>query len=496
MSVRGIQVAGGSEPVHGGQVAGGSEPIHGAQYAGTDIEGPATRGIRPRGLAYAGGATPGAQYGKPSISGYGGQFGGPADASVADLIDTEGFALVLENPSGSKRLGFSPDDPAYRSIKTASWQSEVNKMAAWSATVPTTPELFGWNFADAVLAYDGDRRFHGVLLDIETSDLSDGEATLSGFGPLYWAGHGDIQVSYSGMAAWTAIEDLWLRVARATDGQIRGTVTRPGPEHITNHWIPDEGVEWGGTPSEVLQQAHGYAGMAFAADLSDPAAIYTSFVPGEELRTVPWREKSVKPAINSEGYHNQVTVIGAKRPTRPGRFKSVVTAPRREIDTVLDGEIHGRTERIFDLESEDACRARASTLLEEDRGEFTVGGSLAITPGTREVVPGYTYRVEAFDKYVPAVFAPVWATLRQVSHSYGPDEATVALSFEDESRLIEHIRRDLVPDTAPLSVKRRDSQLNSADPNYEPPLEMRYAAGAGVAGSGAAGATLDGSDIQ
>lgn len=497
-AVRGFQFAGGSAAVHGAQFAGGSAAVHGGQFAGTDTEPTTTRGIRPRGTAYAGGSTPGYQFAQPSIAGYGGQYDGPADASIDDLIETDGFALVLENTSGSERLAFSPEGPAYQSIKTVSWTSEVNKMASWQATIPTQAEIFGWNFARAVIAYDGVRRFHGTLLNIETSDLSDGEVTLSGYGPLYWAGHGDIRASYSNIAAWRAIDDLWEKVAKATGGRVRGEAVRPRPEHTNKHWIPEDGVEWSGTPAEVLQTAHGYAGMAFAFDHSEQAAVATSFVPGEQLREVVWETTSVTPSINTGGYHNQVTVIGAKKPgsgestsEHPGRYSATLTAPQREISAVMGGEIHGRTERDSSLESKQACRARASTLLAEDRGEFTVGGSLDVVPN-RRVVPGYTYRIQEFDAYVPAIFSPVWCSLRSVSHSYGPGKATVSLSFEDESRLVEHIRQDLAPELAPMSIKRRDAQTDMANPNYDAPMNVTYAAGDGIAGSGFAGAAWEG----
>lgn len=469
--VRGFQWAGGTSVVGGMQFDG----AQGGQFGGTAIPPPPSRGLRQRGIAWGGGGpTPGAQWGAPGIAGFGGQWNGPADPSVYDLIETDGFALVLENPSGSERLAFSPDEPAYQSIKTLSYTSEVNKMASWQATVPANPEVFGWNFSRVTIAYDGERQFHGVLVNIEASQISDGELTLSGYGPLYWAGHGDITVRYSNMPAWLALRDLWLKVAQATDGQVRGDVVRPRQDHIDSHWISETGVEWQGTPAEVLQQAHGYAGMAFSFDHSEQAAVAQSFVPGEELRSVTWRAKSVKPAISVEGYHNQVTVIGAQRPNRPGRFTATATASQREIDLVMDGEIHNRTEREFDLESEQACRARAETLLKEDRGEYTVGGSLAVTP-SRDVVPGYTYRIEEFDGYVPQIFSPVWCSLRSVQHSYGPDEATVSLSFDDESRLVEHIRHDLMPDTAPMSIKRRDAQLGQADPNNSMHERVVYA---------------------
>lgn len=485
---RGYQYGGSGASVRGAQFDG----PQGGQFTGSDVAAPDTRGIPPRGVAYGGGGpTPGAQYAATTIDAYGGQYDGPADASVVDLIDVDGFALVLENPSGSERLAFSPQQPAYQDIKGVQWTSEVNQMASWSATVPMNPKVYDWPFSQAVIAYGGERRFHGVLLPVESSQISDGELTLSGYGPLYWGGHGDIRVSYSGIAAWRAIDDLWLRVARATDGRVRGNTVRPRPAHINDHMIPEDGIEWEGTPTEVLKQAHGYAGMAFSIDHTEPAAVATSFVPGEQLRQTEWLTTSIKPAISPEGYHNQVTVIGAKRPNRPGRFRATATAPQREIDAVLDGEIHGRTVRNSDLESEDACQARAATLLAEDRGEYTVGGALDVTPGTRRLVPGYTYRIEEFDAYVPSVFSPVWCSLRSVSHSYSADEATISLSFDDESGVVGHIRQDLAPELAPNTIKRRESQMSLANPNNTPPMNVDYHAGAGAAGSGFAGGVAD-----
>jgi hypothetical protein len=500
--VRGGQWAGsGANIVTGSQWAGsGTDVVAGSQWSGVHTEPPASRGITARGVATAGGPTPGVQTGPPDAASWGGQLDGPVTDSVDSLLDVEGFALVLNAPQGKKRIVFSPDQPAYRDIKSVGWTTEVNKMASWQATVPLQPEVYQWNFANAIIGYDGERRFHGVMLSSDPSEIRSGEVTLSGYGPLYWGGHDDITVRYSDTSAWMALEDVWLEVAKATDGRVRGEVVRPRHEHVEDHIIPEAGIEWSGTPSEVLQQAHGYAGMAFSFDHSDPAAVATSFVPGEELRDVAWTPTSVKPAINTEGYHNQATVIGAPKAaaaepiTNGERYSATVTAPQNEVESVMGGRIHNRTERESDLESREACRARASTLLAEDRGEYTIGGSLDVTPGARQVVPGYTYRIEPFDKYAPAAFSPVWASLRQVQHSYGPGEASVTLSFDDESRLVEHIRQDLVPENAPRSIDRRDNQLNQGNPNYDAPADVTYAAGDGIAGSGHAGAA--GEDSQ
>lgn len=191
-----------------------------------------------------------------------------------------------------------------------------------------------------------------------------------------------------------------------------------------------------------------------------------------------------------------MTVVGATKPgigestaENPDRYSATATAPRPEIDRLMGGDIHGRQEKDESLESEQACRARAETLLAEDRGEWTVGGTLDITPGG-VAQPGFTYHVEEFDDYAPAIFSPVWCTLRSVSHSYGPAEASVDLDFADESALVQRIREDLLPESAPRSIDRRTAQLNQANPNYTPPENLAYEYGSGVWGTGKFGGTL------
>lgn len=463
-------------------------PQFGGMWSGGDAAVPETQGIRARGMAF--GSSPvGFQFGSTANDAFGGQWGGPVGDSVDSLIAIEGFSLVLEKSTGSERLAFSPDEPAYRSIATTKWVEEVNKMASWQATVPVDPQLYDWPFSRVVLAYDGERRFHGTLLNVERSDVTDGKLTLSGYGSLFWAGHGDITVTYADMPAHRALEDLWLRVARATDGRVRGNVTTPRPAHIDEHRIPAEGVSWSGTPASVLQEAHGYAGMAFAADLSEQATIFNSFVPGEQPREAVFQaiDGGVQPSISPEGYHNQITVVGAERAGAPGRYSWTATASQSEINRIMDGRIHGRKITDDSLDSEQACRARAETELAQDRGEYTIGGSLDVTPAVRDLVPGYTYHVDAFDAYAPAFFAPVWCTLRSITHSFGPQEATISLDFDDESGLLGHVREDLLPPLAPDSVARLDSQHENADPNYGIPREMIIPAGNGIAGKWVAG---------
>lgn len=263
----------------------------GANWSAGDGSAPANRGIRARGIALGPQTSSGVLFAPTTLDTVGGQWDGPVSDSVSSLIDVEGFALVLEKRSGSQRLAFSPDEPTYRTIKGVQWTAETNQMASWSAKIPATPEVYSWPFSWATVAYDGARRFHGVLLPAETGQISDGTITLAGYGPLFWAGHGHIDVQYSEIASHRAIEDLWRVVDRETDGRVRGRAIRPSIKHINEHWIPEAGVEWSGTPAEVLKQAHGYAGMAFSADHSAHPAIFSSFVPGETLRERNWRAK-------------------------------------------------------------------------------------------------------------------------------------------------------------------------------------------------------------
>jgi hypothetical protein len=501
-AAQGFQLAGSqSSPSQGAQLAGSqASPAQGGQLSGTFRQPPETSGVTPRAVTLTGAnpssGVPGTQLGAPSIDASGGTFGIP-DASVDDLIDTEGFAVVLENPSRSERLAFSPDEPAYRGIKSVSWVSEVNATASWEATIPANDDIYRWNYSDVTVAYNGERRFHGVMLPVSASEFADGEVTIAGYGPLYWGRSGNLTLSYAETPAWRALEDVWAHVARETNGRVRGTVVRPRPDHASAHHIPTEGVEWSGTPAEVLDKAHATAGMAWGMDHTDPAAIATSFVPGEELRRVDWTAKQggITPEIDPEGYRNQITVVGDRNPATGERYSATVSAPQPEIDQVADGLILSDTERDPELTSTDACRLRARTLLDSARGEFTVGGSLDINPGARRLVPGYTYRVEEFDRAAPGIFTPVWATLQQVSHSYGVGEASVSLDFSDESGLVAAVIDELKPPNQP-SAARRDSQLDLADANYDAPMGYAYEFGAGRWGGGTFGATADIDDTQ
>lgn len=436
--------------------AGGAADIgdRGAQYSG-DFES-TTIPVEPRGTGYS--PRLGTLYSPTETGQWGGTYG-LSSASTESLIDTPGFALVLERGDGRRRA-FSPEQPN-QSIQSVSITTEVNTKSDWKVTVPPDTELYDWTFSRAVIGYRGERLFHGVLLPVESGY---GESlTLGGFGPLWYATHGNLSVTYpddhpdyesgQNIPAWKAIDHAWELVAGKTDSRVRGTAIEPNGAN--KRVIPGSGETFEGAPLEVIQRLHSYAGMAFAIDHSQPEGVATSFTPGEEQRGGSWQVKDYSVDIDPTDYANRVVVHGAEAPAGYpyDRYRGVAEALPEEINTVANGRIIEHNIDAYDLTSETACEEQAKSKLEELRGNYQITGSVDTTPA--HLTPGYTYRVESFDGAAPDVFSPVLLPLQSVEHTFGLDDAHSSLKFETPEGVERAIRDQYTPDGVSYDAIRR-----------------------------------------
>lgn len=404
---------------NGAQLTGSHEPVE---------------PVKPRGFGYGG--VVGGLY-APGAGDVGGTYGISSKSIDGLLADSDGWALILERADGERRAFSASEDP-HNDLISLSITLEVNNLSDWRVELPPDPALYEWSFARAVIGYNGERIFHGIVLP--ASGDHGGSVELGGFGSLWHATHGSIDVSYSGIRAWQAINDCWQRTADVSDGEIRGYAIRPPPEHET--YIPggEDAIEVSGTPLSCLKELHSFAGMAFTLDHGDEAAVAISFTPGEQHRTLNWRAEDYSVDVDPTGYYNKVTVTGAKAPPAypRERFRGAAKASDMEIREVTNGNIIEYPMTVPEAGSPGACEARAESKLAELRANYSVTGSVDILPA--RATPGFVYRVPEFDKAAPEVFAPVELPLQSVEHSFGVGEASTSLSFETPEGVVGAIR--------------------------------------------------------
>lgn len=416
----------------------------GAQLAASEPQPPTP--VRERGVGY--GRPVGARYGTRA---WGGSYGsGPA--SVDDILArTDGWALIAEREDGERYIASAAESPTH-DIISLSLTYEVNNLSDWRVTVPPDPALYDFSFADVVIGFDGERLFHGQLLPVSGS--SSGAIEIGGFGPLWYATHGNIEVTYAGMPVWQAVNDAWERIADLTDSRVRGYALRPPPGREV--WLSEEGQDFSGTPLAVLKELHGIGGLAFTLDHTDPAAVGVSFAPGAERRTAEWRAADYTVELDPTGYHNRVTVIGAKASDayQFDRWRGTARVTDAELTAVTNGEWIDYWAEKPELQSPAACEQRAESILNDLRSEFSITGDLTITPA--RATPGFVYRVEEFERAAPDPFVPVELPLQSVEHSFAQGDASTTLNFKTVEGVVGAIRDRIQPDAASTDISWQD----------------------------------------
>jgi hypothetical protein len=366
--------------------------------------------------------------------------------SIDSLLQGSGFAAALERPDG-KRLVLGDEDHPASGLKSLSIVTEVNNLSDFQITTPASPKAYDFRFADAVIAYNGDRLFHGEVWPAQ-GDSGSQEVALGGFGPLKRLTEGHVEFrpadavpdSMTGtagpVAGDDAIDAFWQRVSNFTDGHVRGTVLAPPAGEIPH--LPPEKT-YSGTYLGVLKDIHADAGLIFTLDHAETPPFCFSFVPSTQAADLEWQAKDYSPTVDPAGYANRIVVRGAQKPNDDGRYRAVVMASEREIEAVAFGRvITHRPPPDDSLGSEAACREHAGVLLDNARSEFDVTGSVQTTP--LRATAGYVYRVPEFEKAAPDIFGAVELPLQSVDYSYGPGEASVSLAFETADGVLAEIR--------------------------------------------------------
>jgi hypothetical protein len=376
-----------------------------------------------------------------------------AEPSVGELLNSvSGFALVLD--TGNERALYAAADSPNRGLTALDVTMEANALASWSASLPADRELFTFAFADVVIGHDGNRLFHGQLLPAKGT-RSDNEVSVSGHGRLFELTSGGMEFSCSNCTGWQALNQLWQQIAEWTDGRVRGFAQRPpsGEERM----IGDEPFEASGTPMQVLKTVSGEFGFLFTMDHAERAPVVESFRPGTQTREAVWDRTDHSVELDPTKYHNRVIVRGAQQADGSGRYRGEAIAPAEEIETLTNGQlVTHKPAPNDDLTSNQACQARAQSLLDELRGQYSISGSVDATPVG--VVPGYTYQVPAFNNAVPEPARPARAPLRKVTHTL-IGGAKTQLDFSTERGIVQAIRRAQNPDLAPASIQRQQPGL-------------------------------------
>lgn len=440
-----------------------------ARVAGFGGRNPSTTGGR---LASTTGISHPAPPPKPRsavISGFGGRNAsttggrlpgllGGGQPSTAELLNSvEGFSLVLESNDGERTV-YATDKSPRKGLTALSVTLAVNGQSHWKASLPADRELYDWSYSDVVVGHSGDRLFHGRLLPVG-SPGSGNQVTVEGPGRLYRLTSGYMEVSVRNVVGWEAINQFWEQVAEKTDGKIRGYAVKPPTG--TERPIGDEPFEASGTPMEVGQELHNQFGYCFVADPTDRAGVVESFRPGTQTREATWQSKddSVNIEVDPTGYHNKVIVRGAKNPPQAQRYRGVATAPEWEIEALAGEVVLHEPPPDENLTSDQACLAKAQSLLEEGRGEWSIGGSFDATPVG--VLPGYVYEVSEFAKAAPPGARPVQATLRKVTHTLIGEPKT-QLDFNAERGIVQSIRQ---AQGQPFAANRLQRQQESMIPD-------------------------------
>jgi hypothetical protein len=269
---------------------------------------------------------------------------------------------------------------------------EHTALSDWRLTVPAEDRLDKWLHAEMILTFDRRVIYRGQFEDLSYSS-SELVASISGRGAGAPLDSGSYQVRYTNIEDWRAIRNTWEEL---TD--FEAYVVRP-PRSVAIDEFEAEG-----TPLEILQELHEDYGYRFVIDQREPDRA-TSFKAGTApIRTASWETLDDSRSRSVTGYHNKVTVVGARReesapePDEP--------TPRFSATVQDDAEIARMAEQGFDepiewhesdrsLESDQACENRAETLLEELVESDERSGSVDVFP--RLIDPGPFYTVNEWD---------------------------------------------------------------------------------------------------
>lgn len=420
-----------------------------------------------------------AGFGEPNASTYGGSLPGiigganAAPESVSQLLDVEGFAMVVETHDG-ERARFASSVDGAGGLTSLQIESPVNKVATFQADLPALGgELFRWAMTDVVIGHNGERLFHGELKPVKTQSRSG--VRVQGFGRLHELTLGGMEFSIANADGCQAINEFGRQVAERTDGRIRWYCTPPPTGQ--RHTIGEEGFEASGSPMEIAQELHGEFDYCFVLDPTDPAAVVASFRPGTQIRSASWQPiGDPQPEIDPTGYADHVIVKGAEKDDGSGeRYEGEARASRQVVEQ-LSGDYGPPLEPKpnDDLKSDDACQSRARALLAEAQGKYSVTGSRDITP--TQVVPGYVYEVPSFNSAVPPAARPVTSIPQKVTHTLLGDSVKTSLDFSEPSGIVAEIQRQRNPDLAPGGVQRQQPGLVGSIDDGDEEAASAYAA--------------------
>lgn len=317
---------------------------------------------------------------------FGGQlgstFGSPLPATLGDMIDTTEPAYR----SGEYALTLFDDDLGRKVIDNSVSISTTRKRSAVGSLIASVSyegdDLAEWRFTDATLTYDRETIFQGELREVDPNPQS-GLTDLTVYGPGYSLESGNIEVTYSGIRASTAIERFWNNYTN-----FAATVTSRGRGVDDIHVINDQ--SFSGTPLEILGDLHDRAGMEFYIDVTGNNRAY-SFPRSRSIRNVSLRPigSGYNPSWDTTDYANHIVVYG-EEDEDGNRY-------RGEAEDASEIEKKGRYTwpEFTSLESDEDCRSQAETLLDEYLANDEMSGSIEMVP--RSLDPGTALVIDEWD---------------------------------------------------------------------------------------------------
>lgn len=291
------------------------------------------------------------------------------------------YQLVLERAADESAVG--QDDVRAASPLSIDTTREHSAISDWEVAVPYDLSFEDWaeDFADARIEFDGKLVFRGTLEIADSSD-TDLITTLSGRGPGRDLTRGEIALTFAEIRADEAIREVWDEHT----GFAATVETPPNPRTIQE-------LDVEGTPIDVLQELHEFAGMHFAVEQDVPGLSARSFAPGEVILEGGWESLGTNRGVDVTDYANRVVVRGARFGDGSGERY------RGEASDAVAIERDGReiTYPILDpgLESPGDCESEAEEALSDLLDARTVDGSIDVTPTM--ITPGYAYTVDEWD---------------------------------------------------------------------------------------------------
>ena len=312
-------------------------------------------------------------YGDPLPGRYGNlTFGETVPPDAAPTIEGE-YVMTLTDVDGSRR--------DISGVTSISFTREHTALSDFQATVPADYSLEDWRFSDVSIWFSDRHLFRGSLEQIST-DENNGETTLSGRGIGKDLTSGKISVVYTAIKAHEAIGLFWKH---QTD--FIATVDAPSDVQVI------DSLELSGTPLQVAQKLHEYAGMRFVIDHEDAdTKAVRSFEPGQVVRSESWDSLNRQRTLDVKDYYNRVVVEGATKSDGSGRY-SATAQDDDEVSRV--GQVIEWVERDPELTSNADCQNKAQSLLSNLLNKDSVSGSIDTTP--TYIPPGYAYVIDEWD---------------------------------------------------------------------------------------------------